>query len=90
MAGWWASFPSNVPWAMIDSSARSGGQASSIEPSSKACKATRCCASVMLWTPSTNASRSWVSGRRKASSKTRSGWSKTRPKKVRTNLAVMR
>ena len=71
---------------MIVSSARSGGQASSIEPSSKYCRATRCWASVMFWTPSTNASRSCVSGRRNASSKTSAGLSKTRPKNVADEL----
>ena len=75
---------------MMWSSARSGGQASSIVPSSKYAAATRCCASTMLATPSAKTAGSCSSGLRMSSVNTAVGLSNTRPKYVCTNFAVIR
>jgi hypothetical protein len=65
---------------MIWISARSGGQQSSIVPSSKYIIATRFCASTILATPSANTAWSWSSGLRISSVNTAVGLSNTRPK----------
>ena len=75
---------------MMCSSAFNGGQACAMLPSSKYILATRFCVATMLSMPSAKMSRSCNSGFSISSVKTACGWLNTRPKKARTNRALMR